>query len=301
MQNITFQQLQAFFAVAETLNLSETANQLYVSQPALSKTIGRLENALGMRLFNRHSKGLTLTEVGEFLYTELKGSCLKMFRSIETAQHIYHRAKRQLRIGYPSSFDYNTDFDIVRDTMKKFRQAHADVDVTEVLYEFVPLRNALIHSEVDLVIGQMVLSGQLEGVSLKKIAPFHMYIAMSVEHPLASLEQIDPVMLKNETFYEVFCYTATGEEEKSLHKAWGFSPKVKYVPNLPTLLRALSQQKGISCCGQLSGAATESEIKYSPISKESSLSESSIVAMWRTNDISPIARSLLNMFAEYSE
>ena len=35
VQNITFQQLQAFFAVAETLNLSETANQLYVSQPAL--------------------------------------------------------------------------------------------------------------------------------------------------------------------------------------------------------------------------------------------------------------------------
>ena len=301
MQNITFQQLHTFFAVAETLNLSAAANNLYISQPALSKTISRLENTLGMRLFNRHSKGLTLTESGAYLYAELKNPYLKIASAIETAQHMYHGAKRQLRIGYPSSFDCNEDFDIVRETVEKFRRLHPDIDVVEVLYEFVPLRNALNYSEVDIIIGQMVLSGQLEGISLKKISPFHMYIAMSAEHPLAASESIDLSMLENETFHEVFCYTATEDEQKHLKDAWGFSPKVKYVPNLLTLMRALSQQKGISCCGKITGVANASELKYIPLPKESSLAVSSITAIWRTDDLSPAARNLLDMFPEYTE
>ena len=299
MNNMTFQQLQIFFEVAETLNLSETASRLYISQPALSKTVSRLESALGIQLFKRHSKGLSLTEAGAYLYAELKKPVLKISSAIETAQRMVH-GRRQLRIGYPSSFDYNEDFDVVRDTVRRFRLAWPDVELSEVLYEFVPLRNALIYSEVDVIIGQMVLGGQLEGTSMKKLAPFHMYIAMSAEHPLASRDSFELAELEQESFCEVFCHTVTEEEQQFLKKAWGFSRKVNYVPNLPTLMRALSQQKGISCCGKISGAATESELKYYPIPESSPLARSSIAAIWRTDDLSPIARDLLDMFPEYT-
>lgn len=56
--------LRAFLAVARTGNLTQAAAELYVSQPALSGRISRLEHAVGARLFERHQGGMSLTDAG---------------------------------------------------------------------------------------------------------------------------------------------------------------------------------------------------------------------------------------------
>lgn len=57
-----------FHTVAKAGNISKAANQLYISQPAISKSISKLEAELGTALFSRSSKGVTLTEEGQVLY-----------------------------------------------------------------------------------------------------------------------------------------------------------------------------------------------------------------------------------------
>lgn len=68
-----------FEAAARRGNFTSAATELYVTQPAVSRMIDRLEDHLGVVLFNRDRTGLTLTENGEILY--LKTS--EDFRSIE--------------------------------------------------------------------------------------------------------------------------------------------------------------------------------------------------------------------------
>lgn len=66
--NVSLRQVELFVAVAKTLSFSEAARLCHLSQPALSGNIKRLEESLGARLFDRHTRKVTLTAVGlEFL------------------------------------------------------------------------------------------------------------------------------------------------------------------------------------------------------------------------------------------
>ena len=65
-------QLEYFMEVAATQHLTQSANKLHIAQPALSMTIHRLEENLGVHLFQKKGRNIVLTETGKYLYTELK-------------------------------------------------------------------------------------------------------------------------------------------------------------------------------------------------------------------------------------
>ena len=61
-----------FYTVAECKNISAAAKELYISQPAISKAISKLESNLSTTLFIRNSRGVSLTQEGEYLYNQVK-------------------------------------------------------------------------------------------------------------------------------------------------------------------------------------------------------------------------------------
>ncbi len=77
--NVNIEHYRVFFEVAQKKSFSAAANALFVSQPAVSQTITSLEKTLGVRLFIRSSKGVSLTKEGEHLiqYVEPALSMLK--------------------------------------------------------------------------------------------------------------------------------------------------------------------------------------------------------------------------------
>jgi len=64
-----YDDLEIFAAVVEHSSLNRASRQLNLSQPALSRKISKLEERLGVALFNRYGKRLELTEVGRLTYT----------------------------------------------------------------------------------------------------------------------------------------------------------------------------------------------------------------------------------------
>lgn len=71
-QNLSLYRI--FYAVAEAGNISRAARELYISQPAISKAISKLEEGLNTTLFLRNSRGVTLTSEGEILYNHVKNA-----------------------------------------------------------------------------------------------------------------------------------------------------------------------------------------------------------------------------------
>ncbi|MFI2858241.1 LysR family transcriptional regulator [Paenibacillus sp. JSM ZJ436] len=90
---------RVFLAAAESLNLTKAAEQLHLTQPSVSYAIKQLETSLGVKLFERLSKGVRLTPEGEVLYIRVQ----KSFAELESAEKELSKLREykegQLRIG----------------------------------------------------------------------------------------------------------------------------------------------------------------------------------------------------------
>lgn len=92
-QNLTH--YKNFYAVARNGSFSKAANELFISQPAISKSIKSLESSLETQLFIRTSRGVILTEDGELLMEKLKVA----FLAISEGENLLKR-KNELGIGH---------------------------------------------------------------------------------------------------------------------------------------------------------------------------------------------------------
>lgn len=81
---MTLQQLTYLVKVAECGNITEAAEQLYISQPSLSTAISNLEKEMGITAFNRTKKGVTVTRDGE----ELLSYARMLLRIHEAAKYV---------------------------------------------------------------------------------------------------------------------------------------------------------------------------------------------------------------------
>jgi len=88
-----------FYAAATSKSLSSAAKKLFISQPAISKSIQKLEDNLGATLFTRTSKGVQLTEEGQLLFRHVE----KAFEALDLGEkeimRMNHLGIKQLRIG----------------------------------------------------------------------------------------------------------------------------------------------------------------------------------------------------------
>ena len=71
---VKLEQYRIFKAIADTGNISRTAKQLYLSQSAVSQSLQQLESALGVRLFSRTARGVTLTDDGQMLFEHVRSA-----------------------------------------------------------------------------------------------------------------------------------------------------------------------------------------------------------------------------------
>lgn len=81
-----------FYTVANTGNISKAAKELYISQPAISKSIQKLEESVGCKLFSRSSRGVVLTDGGKLLYEHVS-------EAFETLTLGEEKLKRSIELG----------------------------------------------------------------------------------------------------------------------------------------------------------------------------------------------------------
>lgn len=92
-----------FKTVAENLHFSKAAAQLHISQPPLTRQIKELETELGVLLFNRNNKRVTLTAAGAYFLKESEALIRKLERSKQLVKQIHESVSGEFKIGYISS------------------------------------------------------------------------------------------------------------------------------------------------------------------------------------------------------
>ena len=96
-QNLSLYRI--FYTVAGAGNISKAARELYISQPAISKAIGKLEDSLSTTLFLRNSRGVTLTPEGRILYEHVSAAFETLSRGEEELLRIQELGIGHIRLG----------------------------------------------------------------------------------------------------------------------------------------------------------------------------------------------------------
>ena len=90
---------KVFYYVAKNQNITQAANELMVSQPAISKSIKVLEDELNTKLFNRKNNGVSLTNAGEIIYNKIKKSIELIISAEEDLKSLNNMEKGTINIG----------------------------------------------------------------------------------------------------------------------------------------------------------------------------------------------------------
>ena len=120
LMNQNLSSYRIFYAVANAGNISKAAKELYISQPAISKSIQKLEDSVGVRLFDRSSRGVTLTSEGELLYSHVKSAFETLSLGEEKLRRSIALGVGHLSIGVSSTLCKYILLPYLKDFIKKY-------------------------------------------------------------------------------------------------------------------------------------------------------------------------------------
>ena len=102
--NLDWEKLRLFDCVADAGSFTEAARRLRMSQPALSRQIMALEDAVGAKLFHRHARGLAMTHEGEKLHDATHAMSDTLERSRASIDASRHKPSGEIRLTTTVSF-----------------------------------------------------------------------------------------------------------------------------------------------------------------------------------------------------
>lgn len=141
-------QLAAFLAIVDNGSLGRAAEALHVTQPALSRTIKRLEQQLGAAVFDRYSKGMALSAIGQALLPHARLLQREAAHAIEEIHALRGLAKGTLRVGAIGSVASL----MLPLAIGRVLQAHPQLRVEVLEGVWDRLADALVQHEIDLAL-----------------------------------------------------------------------------------------------------------------------------------------------------
>lgn len=214
------QQLKYFVEVAKEKNLTKAAKKLFLSQPALSKMIRKLEEELGLELFERQNKKIRLTDIGENLFESAKKAIFQFDDIEKSLQDTVHLKKGHIIVGIPPVIGSLYFAPIISGYKNNF----PGVDFS--LFEEGARTVATQVSEGTIDIGVVISpvdSGELTGIPVMKDVNA---VIVHKDNPLANKASVSFSDLKDEAFCIFNKHFLLHEQiTDQCHKA-GFKPEI---------------------------------------------------------------------------
>lgn len=184
-------QMRYFQEVAKHQHLTKAAHALNVSQPALSKTISKLEQRLGYELFNRSGRKIQLNPLGEAYLQVVEN----VFREIQKGEkELAFLAEKQnnlvsVAVTIPT---------ILPELLAGFLDVYPNARFRQYQAFAERLKNQLESGEIDVAISTFPLEG--EDLEWRPIIEEEIFLAVPSSHPLADREDIELIEVKNDPF-----------------------------------------------------------------------------------------------------
>lgn len=241
-----FTRLRYFVAVADTLNFREASEILHVSQPAVSRSVQKLEAELGVKLLDRTTRRVALTAAGSVLADDAKRALQILERSIRRARQLVSGEAGEVILAYSAQAAHSPMADLV----VQFQQAHPRVLVS--IYQM-----ASDEQQQAMATGQIDVGFMLSAACNPSFCHLHLHrerfvLLAARDHPLTARKSITVDELRDVDFV-----TGTDRRWKTflsiintVCRTAGFEPTViEEASDEPVLLQLIGQQRGVALYG----------------------------------------------------
>ena len=244
-------QIECFLSAAKHLNFSKAADFLYISQPVLSRRISKLEQELGVKLFNRTSRGLELTDEGK-MFEEFFLRTTKEFNAlIEKVNKNSDIAKRRIRIGVCEGIDLSKYIRVILSEFKKEKnniEVEFDSGPVETLLESFKYGYYDLVIMLKVTIENYVKNSVVCDVEIKDFINVNKCVVYSEHNPVSKNKN---PKLEDFSGQTLLCLKKEHVPQRvlshgDLFEKHKMSPNVRFLPNMDSIYMALQIGDGFS-------------------------------------------------------
>ncbi|MBB3138495.1 DNA-binding transcriptional LysR family regulator [Rhizobium pisi] len=230
----TLRQIQYFVAVAEQGSVTRAAQNLSISQSSVTEALKELETDLGVELFERHPRGLTITHNGH----QFLRHATKILASVSDARTSFSGQQSALsgtlNIGVTSLVAGY----VLSDLLARYRRACPGIDVSAIEDNGGYLEHLLVGGELDVAV--MVISNLRDRMALQaeilETSPYRLWLPMG--HPLVSADIISVADIAREPLI-MLTVDEIEENTGKLLSALGARPHVAFRTRSVEAVRSL--------------------------------------------------------------
>jgi DNA-binding transcriptional LysR family regulator len=207
--------LRTFLAVRKHLNYTRAAEEVFLTQPAVSRQVRQLEEELGVRLFEQIGKSLHLTDAGETLAVEAEKLLGAMERTAEAVRSHRSAERGSVRIGASTT----PGFYLLPDLLALFHRRFPKVALHYTVENSLRIEQMIVRNELDLGFVGGYLSN--EDLDLRPLVEDEIVCFTSPSHHLAKVRHVPPSSLEE----ELWVIRKKGSSTRRLFEHWLSSRK----------------------------------------------------------------------------
>ncbi|NDJ56418.1 LysR family transcriptional regulator [Enterobacteriaceae bacterium 4M9] len=241
-----FRLMRHFITVAEELHMHRAAERLNMAQPALSQQIKALEERLGVMLFNRAHRRLTLTPAGEAFLGKARIALQMADQAVLEARQTARGERGVLNLGCVSSAMFDVK---LPGALQALHSQWPDIKISLVTGNVQNLYSAVQSNQLDVAIIRMPLPAPPDDLQVRPYAKEKTLLALNRQHPLSGATALTLSSLSNEKWVTLRDPDGVGLEHhfNVICNNAGFQPDIaQSADDVPTLVSLVCAGFGIA-------------------------------------------------------
>lgn len=285
--------LRYFVAVAEELHFGRAAERVHIAQPPLSQQIRRLEDELGVQLFDRTKRRVELTLAGRAFLGEARQTLARAEQAVRAAQQASRGEVGELAVGFVGSATYL----IVPLVLRTFRHRFPKVEL--LLEELSPAEQAERLRLGQIHVGFFRSVSDDEALTFEWILEERLVMALPKSHRLARQHRVELAKLAGDSF--VLFPRAIGPGFYDLIvsqcRRAGFTPRVALeASSVQTIVGLVAAGMGVALVPASCQNFRRAGVIYKAIREPGPTVKMAVA--WRRDDRSPVLRAFLEVVRE---
>lgn len=237
-------QLKYFQTVARLEHMTKAAEQLQIAQPSLSKTISRLEEDLGVELFDREHRKISLNAAGKVFLNRVDRAFAELNEGQRELNQFMDQDQKSITLAV-------TIPRVLPSLLGSFLSKHPDVRFQQFLKSVSSMKKMLLEGELDYCISSIPIEG--EGIRWEPLITEEIFLIVPPNHQLAERESVRLEEVKDEAFISMNTGYGFRNLTDQFCREAGFVQHIAFEGDEPTVISDLVRQGlGVAFVSELS-------------------------------------------------